>query len=57
MFHNGSCHCGPIALRAMAPAEITIYQCNCPGAGEGSSQADKIRRLPAGESGQVRRAK
>ncbi len=27
--HEGGCHCGRVRFEAVAPAEITVSQCNC----------------------------
>ena len=27
--HKGGCHCGRVRFEAVAPAEITVSQCNC----------------------------
>ncbi|XP_005093916.1 centromere protein V [Aplysia californica] len=27
--HTGGCHCGAVRFRIKAPAEVTVYDCNC----------------------------
>ena len=27
--HHGGCHCGRVRYRVSAPAELTVYECNC----------------------------
>ena len=27
--HEGGCHCGRVRYRVQAPADLTVYECNC----------------------------
>jgi hypothetical protein len=27
--HRGGCHCGAVAFEVEAPANVTVYECNC----------------------------